>query len=148
MIKITNPTSKAIWEDRYQKNGETLEEHFHRVSTWISSKEPEWEPKFFETISEGRFIPAGRVMSNAGIGETLTKNNCFCCNYVPDSMEGIMDVLKKLVMTWKASGGTGYNVDQIRPKDIGKTKNDAMPSGPVSFMEGYNGMAHQIEQGQ
>ena len=105
---ITNLISKTIWEDRYQKDNETFEEQLHRVANYIGSNDKEKE-EFYNVMEKGWFYPAGRTMSNSNIGKTLTLNNCFTLNLVPDSMEGIFDWVKFGAITQKAGGGTGYN---------------------------------------
>ena len=90
---ITNHISKQIWEDRYRKNNETLEDNISRVAKHMSFDDEEYN-SFLEVMSEGKFLPAGRTMSNAGIGESLTLGNCYNLNSVPDSMEGIFEYVK------------------------------------------------------
>ena len=63
MNDIKNEVLRGIWEDRYRKNGETLEENYRRVAKYVASNSAE-EEEFFEVISEGMFLPAGRTMSN------------------------------------------------------------------------------------
>lgn len=86
-------------------------------------------------------------MSNAGIGDCLTVNNCYCLNSVPDSMEGIFETVKQGAITQKGGGGTGYDFSSIRPKDS-PTNNDAVASGPVSFIEVFNAATNTILQGK
>ena len=75
-MKFNNIVSKMVWNDRYRKNGESLEENLRRVAkTFAHDKDQEEE--FFRVMDNGYFFPAGRSMSNAGIGEMLTYNNCF-----------------------------------------------------------------------
>jgi len=100
---ITNLISQQIWEDRYKKHDETFEESLIRVANYIGSNEEEKE-MFFNVMKEGLFYPAGRTMSNSGVGKTLTLNNCFTLNLVPDSMEGIFDYVKYGAITQKAGG--------------------------------------------
>lgn len=144
-MKITNPILKQIWEDRYKKGNETIDDNIKRVAKYISKNDKE-EQEFFNVMNQGLFFPAGRTMSNAGIGESLTLNNCFTLNLVPDSIEGIFDYVKYGAMTQKAGGGTGYNFSLIRPNGT-PTKNDAVASGVVSFMDAFDSQTHTILQG-
>ena len=100
---ITNYISKQIWEDRYRKNNESLSENISRVANYISLSKDDYSD-FHEIMSKGWFLPAGRTMSNSGIGENLTLNNCFTLNLVPDSMEGIFECVKYGALTQKAGG--------------------------------------------
>ena len=101
---------------------------------------------FLEVMSEGKFLPAGRTMSNAGIGESLTLNNCFTLNLVPDSMGGIFEHVKYGALTQKAGGGTGYNYSLLRPNGT-PTSNDSIASGVVSFMNAFDSQTHTVLQG-
>lgn len=142
---ITNLISKTIWEDRYQKNNETFEEQLHRVADYIASNDEE-KKLFYDVMVRGWFYPAGRTMSNSGVGKTLTLNNCFTLNLVPDSMEGIFDWVKYGAITQKAGGGTGYNFSLLRPNGT-PTSNEAVASGVVSFMNAFDAQTHTVLQG-
>ena len=89
-MQITNPILKKIWEDRYRKGNETLNENFTRVARRCASNELE-EVQFYEVMENGFFFPAGRTMSNAGIGRDLTLNNCFVAPQIQDSLDDIFD---------------------------------------------------------
>ena len=142
---ITNLISKQIWEDRYKKHNETFEESLKRVSNYIGQNSEEKEA-FFNVMNDGLFYPAGRTMSNSGIGKDLTLNNCFTLNLVPDSMDGIFEYVKYGAMTQKVGGGTGYNFSLIRPKGS-PTSNEAVASGVVSFINVFDAQTHTVLQG-
>lgn len=145
MNTIDNPVLYKIWQDRYRKNNETLEENYWRVAKYIAYNEKE-EKEFYDVISNGLFLPAGRTMSNSGIGSNLTLNNCFVCYQVPDDLDGIFECVKLGAKTHKAGGGIGYDFSLIRPAGT-PTSNDAVASGPVSFMEVFNTQTSTILQG-
>ena len=92
------------------------------------------------------FLPAGRTMSNSGIGESLTLNNCYTAPQIPDDLSSIFDSVKLGAITHKAGGGIGYDFSKIRPAGQ-PTSNDAIASGPVSFMEVFNTQTSTILQG-
>lgn len=145
MIEIKNPVLKKIWEDRYQKNGETLEGNFRRVAKFIAQNKDE-EKEFFKVMSEGLFFPAGRTMSNAGIGSKLGLNNCFVYPVIQDDMEKIFEAVKAGALTHKSGGGIGYEFSLIRPSGS-PTSNDAIASGVVSFMDVFNAQTATVMQG-
>ena len=145
MNEIKNEVLKGIWEDRYRKNNESLEDNYWRVANYIANTDQE-RKDFFHVISEGLFLPAGRTMSNSGIGENLTLNNCFVAPQVPDDLSSIFDSVKLGAITHKAGGGIGYDFSNIRPAGQ-PTSNDAIASGPVSFMEVFNTQTSTILQG-
>lgn len=145
MLEITNPVLKAIWKDRYCKSNETLEGNFRRVAKYIASCEED-EQAFFNVMNNGLFLPAGRTMSNCGIGQNLTLNNCFLHPVVQDSMSEIFEAVKCGAMTHKSGGGIGYDFSLIRPNGT-KTSNEAVASGVVSFMDVFNAQTATVMQG-
>lgn len=145
MIDIQNPALKKIWEDRYQKNGETIKDNIYRVANYIATNDFEFND-FAEVMLNGYFFPAGRTMSNAGIGKNLTLNNCFVYPVIEDSMEGIFEAVKSGALTHKAGGGIGYEFSLLRPNGS-KTSNEAIASGVVSFMDVFNAQTATVMQG-
>ena len=148
---FVNEVYESIWKDRYQKNGESYDNQLWRVADFVASAEgdcgaPKWAEKFFSIMKEGYFFPAGRTMSNAGIGEKLTLNNCFVAPIVGNSMEQIFNAVKLGAMTHKAGGGIGYAFSNLAPNGY-RTRNDAIASGPVSFMDVFNAQTATVQQG-
>lgn len=144
-MEIRNEVLYNIWKDRYCKNGENIEDNLHRVANYCSNNEIE-EQDFYTIMDKGLFFPAGRTMSNSGIGTDLTLNNCFNSNHVPDNIEGIFDRVKLGALTHKRGGGIGYDFSLIRPNGT-PTSNDAVASGVVSFMQVFNTQTATILQG-
>ena len=148
---FVNEVYESIWKDRYQKNGESYDDQLWRVADFVASAEgdwnaPKWADRFFIIMKEGYFFPAGRTMSNAGIGEKLTLNNCFVAPIIGNSMEQIFNAVKLGAMTHKAGGGIGYAFSNLAPNGY-KTRNDAIASGPVSFMDVFNAQTATVQQG-
>ena len=144
-MKINNENSRIIWEDRYKKGDETLDQQIDRVISFVSNDEEEYK-EFKYIIDNKLFLPAGRTMSNAGLNKKLSLNNCFTLNFVPDSMNGIFETIKKGALVHKSGGGTGYNFSLIRPNGT-PTSNDAIASGVVSFMNVFDSQTKTVNQG-
>lgn len=147
---FVNEVYESIWKDRYQKNDESYDDQLWRVADFIAEAEatqaPKWSERFYSIMKSGYFFPAGRTMSNAGIGEKLTLNNCFVAPIIGNSMEQIFDAVKLGAMTHKAGGGIGYAFSNLAPNGY-KTCNDAIASGPVSFMDVFNAQTATVQQG-
>ena len=144
-IKFINEIFQHIWEDRYQKNGETLDGNIKRVAEYCA-KDPDDAVKFSRIMREGKFFPGGRTMSNAGIGKSLTLNNCFVAPALEDSLEAIFSSVALGARTHQRGGGIGYDFSRLRPSGT-PTSNDAVASGPVSFMDVFNAQTATILQG-
>jgi len=144
-MKIENEILYKIWEDRYSKNGESIDENLHRVANYCSKDKKEAE-EFYNILDKGLFYPAGRTMSNSGIGTSLTLNNCFVAPQIQDDLQDIFNKVKLGALTHQKGGGIGYDFSQLRPKGT-PTSNDAIASGNVSFMDVFNAQTATILQG-
>lgn len=142
---FNNETSEEIWKDRYRKNNETLQENFSRVAKFCA-KDSKEEEDFLHLMNDGYFFPAGRTMSNSGIGKNLTLNNCFVASQIGDSYDDIFDKVKLGAITHQRGGGIGYDVSQLRPKGS-PTSNGAVASGAVSFLDMFNAQTETTIQG-
>lgn len=145
-MKFENQIIENIWKDRYQKNGETVEENLHRVANYCSKNESEAD-EFFQVMNQGLFFPGGRTMSNSNIGSQLTLNNCFVAPQIQDSYDDIYDKVKLGAITHQRGGGIGYEVSALRPKGS-PTSNGAVASGAVSFLDVFNAQTETTIQGQ
>ncbi len=131
---------------------ETPEEMFRRVASTIASAEQkysgetkEWEEKFYEIMTDLRFLPNSPTLMNAGkdLGQLAA---CFVLP-VHDSMSSIFDTLKNAALILQSGGGTGFSFSNLRPRaDIVKSTG-GIASGPVSFMKIYNTATEVIKQG-
>lgn len=134
-----NSLSLDIWRNKYRKDkNETFEEWLDRVSGGNSEIE--------RLIREKKFLFGGRTLANRGIPDSGSFSNCYSIGYVPDSLDGIMDVAHKIAMTFKAQGGQGLSLSNIRPK--GSMIGGRYPSdGIVPFMNIFNTVTESVSQG-
>jgi ribonucleoside-diphosphate reductase alpha chain len=85
------------------------------------------------------------VWFNVGIEEKPQCSACFI-NSVQDSMESILNLAKTEGMLFKFGSGTGSNLSTLRSSKE-KLTSGGTPSGPVSFMKGYDAFAGVIKSG-
>lgn len=156
------PIAHQIWDMKYRHqdpgtNGpdgqpglihdHTVQDTWRRIARALSVKEKfpkKWEDRFYAALEDFRFLPAGRIISGAGTERNVTLFNCYVMGTIPDSMPGIFDMLKEAALTMQQGGGIGYDFSTIRPKGapvIG-VRSDA--SGPLSFMDVWDGMCRTI----
>lgn len=103
--------------------------------------------EYLTMLSFGLASGAGRVMANAGSKKYKTYTtliNCTVMSQIPDSIEGIMYVLKDAALTLKSGAGTGYDFSSIRPKGAFVKGAGAETSGVVSFAEIFDKMCSTI----
>jgi len=155
VTKFTNDFSREVWESTYKfGNEQTIDDTFRRIAKAVAANELDsvyWEEIFFEILSDFKFVPGGRIASNAGTnikGTSLI--NCFVDNFEgtdQDSMESIMDALKRQALILKSEGGYGTNFDVLRPKGafIDGIANET--PGPVTMMEMWDKQSEVITKG-
>lgn len=121
--KFIDEFSKEVFEHTYKFGDETIDDTHLRVAEELSRVEKEreiWKEKFLYALRDFKFVPGGRITSNAGTGlRGTTYINCFVDGFSgedQDSMEGIMDALKRQALILKSEGGYGFCVDPLRPK--------------------------------
>jgi ribonucleoside-diphosphate reductase alpha chain len=85
------------------------------------------------------------VWFNVGIEKKPQCSACFI-NSVEDSLESILELAKTEGMLFKYGSGAGSNLSKLRSsKEMLST--GGKPSGPVSFMRGYDAFANVIKSG-
>ncbi|MCF6248707.1 MAG: hypothetical protein L3J69_15330 [Desulfobacula sp.] len=100
---------------------------------------------YFKLMIEKKFMPNTPALANFGnpLGMGMA---CFVLG-IEDSLESIMETLKRAALIFKSGGGCGYNFSKIRPKgDFVKTTH-GVSSGPIAFMTLYDKMTEVIKQG-
>ena len=116
-MKFNNIVSKMVWNDRYRKNGESLEENLRRVAKTFAHDKAQ-EEEFFRVMDNGYFFPAGRSMSNAGIGEMLTYNNCFLAGTKVLTKDGYVNIEDVKVGSLVATeDGSWQPVNEVMVRD-------------------------------
>ncbi|MCY4180401.1 MAG: ribonucleoside-diphosphate reductase, adenosylcobalamin-dependent, partial [Litoreibacter sp.] len=114
------PVSEQIWRDKYQekKNGKyidySVDETWARVSRALATPETDamraiQEERFLSAMRDFKLLPAGRVLAGAGSEKAVTLSNTFVMKTLPDSVDGIMDVVKEAALTMKMGGGLGFD---------------------------------------
>ena len=154
MKRFAAPIAAQIWDMKYrfkQADGtpidQTVEDSWRRIARDLAHVEKEpvhWEEKFYESLEDFKYLPAGRITAGAGTARQVTLFNCFVMGTVPDSMGGIFDMLKEAALTMQQGGGIGYDFSTIRPRGADVKGVAADASGPLSFMDVWDSMCRTI----
>ncbi len=154
MVAFAAPISQQIWDMKYRFRtadgapvDALVEDSWRRVARALAAVEADpaaWEERFYGALEGFRFLPAGRILSGAGTGRTVTLFNCFVMGTVPDSMEGIFQSLKEAALTMQQGGGIGYDFSTLRPRGAPVAGVGADASGPLSFMDVWDAMCRTI----
>ncbi|HYL89664.1 MAG TPA: adenosylcobalamin-dependent ribonucleoside-diphosphate reductase [Burkholderiales bacterium] len=142
--------------EKYAKGDEaSIDEVRRRVARALAQVEAEerrahWERRFLQAQADG-FIPAGRIMSAAGIQMQATLINCFVqpvgdsISEVVDGRPGIYTALSEAAETMRRGGGVGYDFSAIRPKGAEVKGTRSRASGPVSYMRVFDRSCETVE---
>ena len=148
--------SRDIWDMKYRLqdmdgtvHDRTVQDTWRRVANALAEAEaPEIRDriagKFYDALENFQYLPAGRITAGAGTGRNVTLFNCFVMGTIPDSMEGIFDMLKEAALTMQQGGGIGYDFSTIRPKGTLVKGVGSDASGPLSFMDVWDAMCRTI----
>jgi len=150
------PIAEQIWRDKYQLKemdgtpiDVTVEDSWVRIANALAEGEASqvrkhYASKFFEALSDFKYLPAGRITAGAGTGRNVTLFNCFVMGTIPDSMDGIFSMLKEAALTMQQGGGIGYDFSTIRPKGAPVVGVAADASGPLTFMDVWDAMCRTV----
>jgi len=152
---FSNGFSEFQWGLKYKFGEEkTIDDTFSRVAKDIASKEKDksyWAEQFEYLLKDFKFVPGGRILSNAGTGLTGTSYiNCFVGGFHgadQDSIEGIYDAVKYQAKTLQSEGGYGFCADTMRPKGSNIKGIGNQSPGAVKFLELWDKSSEIITAG-
>ncbi len=160
MEKFTNEFSQEVWQTTYKLNNEeTVSDSWLRAAKAAAlaeapEKRAEWSERFYDLLSDFRFVPGGRILANLGNKDwTTTLFNCFVSHIQdldiedPDSLHGIYSMLEKQAQTLKSEGGYGTNCSWIRPEGSYVYGIGSRTPGPLKFMELWDKSSEIITAG-
>ncbi len=153
-MALVGAISQRIWDMKYRLKGpsgepldKTIEDTWRRVATALAAPErdpTQWAERFYRTMEDFKFLPAGRVVAGAGSGRAVTLFNCFVMGTIPDDMGGIFAHLREAALTMQQGGGIGYDFSTLRPSGAPVKGVGADASGPLSFMDVWDAMCRTI----
>lgn len=140
------PLIQDVWKKYLQKGETKPEDAYERVARAIANSPIEDGPatpgdvyNAFYTIMKRRlFLPGGRILAGAGTDKHVTLMNCYVNGTLDDSIEGIADGYKNLLITSSMGGGMGTDFSPLRPYNALIKRLGSASSGTVSFMDTFN----------
>src|SRR5580692_246128 len=153
-MALVGSISQQIWDMKYRLRGpsgevvdKTIEDTWRRVATALAAPERDttaWTERFYEAMTDFKFLPAGRIVAGAGSARSVTLFNCFVMGAIPDDMGGIFAHLREAALTMQQGGGIGYDFSTLRPRGAPVKGVGADASGPLSFMDVWDAMCRTI----
>lgn len=125
-----SPDAIKLLEARYLRKNEVLEcietpdAMLNRVATAVSDPETTsdreaWKYKFYKSMNNLDFLPNSPCLMNAG-SDNQQLLACFLLE-IPDSIEGIFDMVKLTALIHKSGGGTGLSFSRLRGRHTAVT---------------------------
>jgi ribonucleoside-diphosphate reductase alpha chain len=155
--QFTDDFSQEIFNLTYKfANEEDIDDRHLAIARDLASVEPiekqqEWTSKFLEILEDFKFVPGGRITSNAGTGlKGTTYINCFVSGFRgenQDSMESIMDELRRQALILKSEGGYGFCADVMRPRGAYVNGIGGDSPGAVKLLEMWDAQSSVITAG-
>jgi ribonucleoside-diphosphate reductase alpha chain len=130
----------------------TPEELMDRVSAALAEIEEDsdkWTARFRQLLDNWGFVPAGRILTGAGI-QRKTPLTFFNCNVIPapkDSRAGIMKTGSQLSELFSRGAGVGTHLSSLRPRYSYVKGVNGRSSGSVSWGSLFSHITGLIEQG-
>ncbi len=148
--------ARFIIEKRYLRrddDGSPIEDPdglFRRVSNAVALGEPEvnqaeYEEKYYEIMSNLKFLPNSPTLVNAGTGRGCL-SACFVVS-PEDNIQSIMKVANDAAMIEKWGGGIGFGLSDLRPKQDRISTTHGQACGPIAVMKLFSAVGATLTQG-
>jgi ribonucleoside-diphosphate reductase alpha chain len=152
------PISEQIWKSKYQYatadgviDNSIYDTWFRVANSLAAIEEPQDRDRctklFFDVMQSFAVLPAGRILAGAGTKRTVSLSNTFVMKTLPDSVAGIMDVIKEAALTMKMGGGLGFDFSTLRPKGAYVNGLDCPAAGPLAAMDICDAVCRMLVSG-
>ncbi|MBL0938138.1 MAG: vitamin B12-dependent ribonucleotide reductase [Gemmatimonadaceae bacterium] len=164
LVTLSN-NARTVLEKRYLvkdakgKPVEKPEDMFWRVATVVAEADRRYgasdgavqalAEEFYFLMTQRRFEPNSPTLMNAGrpLGQLSA---CFVLpvdDALSNGQTGIYDTLRSMALIHQSGGGTGFSFSRLRARGSMVRSTTGVASGPVSFMELYDGSTNAVKQG-
>ncbi len=139
--------TREIWNQKYRYRSEVSPEaSMARVVKGVYKKDKNKQAASdaLVAMSQGLWMPGGRILAGAGTANRVTLMNCYVDRTIDDSMIGIADALKDAMLTMQQGGGIGMDFSTLRPGGANLQSTGATASGPLPFIDMWDSMCKTI----
>lgn len=144
--------SFEVWKQTYKwETDNNIIDTFNRVSSDIVGDDKELKNKIFDLMYKRKYVPGGRILSNAGTNlKGTTMINCFVSGFEgthQDSIDSIYTELHKQAKILKSEGGYGINVNVLRPRGSYINGIGVESPGAVEFLKLWDSSSQVVTSG-
>jgi len=107
MIGPQTPHAQELHATKYRDTYETFDDYCIRYARTVSESEGHFR-LLLSALRDQRILPAGRQQLAVGRPYDLTALNCYVGGQIPDDSAGIMEELKRSMLTLRTGGGCGW----------------------------------------
>jgi ribonucleoside-diphosphate reductase alpha chain len=104
------------------------------------------EKKFYEMLSELKFLPNSPTLMNAGGTKVQQLSSCVVLP-VDDDMGGIFGTLRDAALIHQRGSGTGFSFSKLRAKGSSVKEHLGVAAGPMAFLQVFDKALETIKQG-
>ena len=140
-----NEYGQLIHAMKYRDPGETYDDYCIRYARTVADEPYEFR-RLLNYLRDQTILPAGRQQRAVGRPFETTAFNCFVMGTIFDSTAAIFEALRDSALTLRAGGGIGMDFSSLRPagEPVRGLGHGAMASGPISFMNCWDGMCRTM----
>ena len=124
-----------------------LSKEFARIESKYSN--PMTEEEIYNLFKSFKYVvPQGSPMSGIGNNYQIQSiSNCFVIPSPEDSYGGILKTDQEQVQIMKRRGGVGFDVSNIRPKNLATSNAAKTTSGLEVFLDRFSNSCREVAQG-
>jgi ribonucleoside-diphosphate reductase alpha chain len=136
--------AERVWAIKYRHVAadgtpeRSVADTWERVATAVGRVEREtaaaYDLAFREILRDYRFLPAGRILAGAGSGRPVTLASCFVMGRIDDSLDGILEHLRRSALTLQWGGGIGCDFSTLSRRGS-RAGSQEVAAGPVAVMK-------------
>lgn len=156
-VHALDPLAEYVWRSRYrccvdgQPPDVTVADSMDRVARAVAAIERDpaaWTSRFRALLADFRFLPAGRILANAGTRSSTTLLNCFVMGPIEDTLAGLFEALEEGARTLQEGGGVGYDFSTLKPRGTEAGGSGGLAAGPVAWMRLWDTACATVTAGQ
>jgi ribonucleoside-diphosphate reductase alpha chain len=144
-FRVVNGVKECSAKQMFQRVAGWLKEQGLKQRVFDQKNADIFEHELLYMFVHGMHAFNSPVWFNVGVTEKPQCSACFIQS-VDDNMTSILDLARKEVLLFKRGSGTGSNLSPLR-SSYEDLSGGGVPSGPVSFMKGYDQWAGVTKSG-